>query len=323
MPPDQKQSVAEKDNLHPRNVHRQGYNFKQLVKSTPELAPFVTHNEYETESINFSNADAVRILNKSLLKHFYGVNDWDIPEGYLCPPVPGRADYIHYVADLLGEMDGGNVPKGKKINILDIGTGANCIYPVIGSSVYGWRFVGTDIDPLAIGSAKKIVAANNQLKDKIIFRQQTNKHNIFKGIVLKDEGFDVTICNPPFHASAQEAQLATINKWNKLQPGERPQAMQNFGGQRKELWYPGGEAAFIKLIVEQSALVARQCMWFTTLISKKDTLPGVYKVLKKVAARDVKTIAMSQGQKNSRIVVWTFLEPEEQAEWVNSWWRKA
>jgi 23S rRNA (adenine1618-N6)-methyltransferase len=319
MPSDSKQTPAEKENLHPRNAHRLGYDFEQLIKINPTLRPFVKRNQFDEDSVNFSDPDAVKALNASLLKQFYGVSDWDIPDGYLCPPIPGRADYIHYIADLLGETDNGNIPKGKKIKILDIGVGANCVYPVIGSSVYGWRFIGTDIDPIAIRSAMDIVAANKQLKDKIIFRQQTNKHNIFKGIIIRDEGFDATICNPPFHTSALEARLATINKWNKLEGG-KPKTTLNFGGQKKELWYPGGEAAFIKLTIEQSALVAKQCLWFTTLVSKKDTLPGVYKNLKRMSATDVRTISMSQGQKISRIVAWTFLNETERKEWVDNWW---
>lgn len=322
MPSTPKEIPAEKENLHPRNAHRRGYDFDQLIKTSPALRPFVKPNQYEAASINFSDPEAVKALNKSLLKQYYGIDEWDIPEGYLCPPIPGRADYIHYVADLLGEMDNGNIPAGQKIKILDIGTGANCIYPIIGSSVYNWKFVGTDIDPLAIRSAKDIIAANSQLKGRILLRPQANRHNIFKGIIIQGEGFDATICNPPFHASAQEAQIATISKWNKLKGGQ-PQKALNFGGQKKELWYPGGEAAFIKLMIEQSALVAKQCLWFTTLVSKKDTLPGVYKALKNVAARGVRTIGMSQGQKVSRIVAWTFLDKAEQAEWVDIWWHRA
>jgi len=322
MPSPVKQTIAEKENLHPRNAHRLGYDFKALIKSSPELRPFVKVNEFDVEAVNFSDPDAVKTLNKALLKLHYGVEGWDIPEGYLCPPIPGRADYIHYIADLLGESNKGEIPTGKKIKILDIGTGANCIYPAIGSSVYGWSFVGTDIDPIAIRSAKDIAAANKPLKHRVLFRQQTNKHNVFKGIILQDEGFDATICNPPFHASLQEAQLATINKWNKLTSYGKPSTALNFGGQKKELWYPGGEAAFIKLIIEQSALVAKQCLWFTTLVSKKFTLPGVYKALKKAGVVEERTINMSQGQKVSRIVAWTFFNEAERTEWAETWWRK-
>ncbi|HAL81928.1 MAG TPA: 23S rRNA (adenine(1618)-N(6))-methyltransferase RlmF [Mucilaginibacter sp.] len=321
MPDTPKQIPAEKENLHPRNLHRQGYDFKQLMKGTPELRRFVKTNQFDTESINFSDPDAVKALNKALLKQFYGIKNWDIPEGYLCPPIPGRADYLHYAADLLGELNNGEIPRGSKINVLDIGMGANCVYPLIGSSVYGWRFVGTDIDPAAIRSAKEILASNESLKDKIIFRLQTNKANIFKGIVKQGEGFDITICNPPFHASLQEAQLSAATKWKKLGTGKQGTAL-NFGGQKNELWCYGGEAGFIRRMVEQSALVAQQCLWFSTLVSKKDTLPVIYKALKMVNALDVKTITMMHGQKTSRIVAWTFLTPAEQTDWRETYWRK-
>lgn len=315
-----KPSLPEKENLHPRNAHRKGYDFDQLIKAVPQLKPFVKLNEHGLQSINYSDAEAVKMLNKSLLKQYYSVAEWDIPEGYLCPPIPGRADYMHYIADLLSEANSGNIPTGKKMKILDIGTGANCIYPLIGNSVYGWQFVGTDIDPLALGAVKKTLAANPQLKENVLLRQQNFKHHIFEEIITADEGFDATICNPPFHASAQEARLATINKWNKLNGSGKP--TQNFGGQKKELWYHGGEAAFIRLMIEESVPVAKQCLWFTTLVSKKDTLPGVYRDLKKAKVVDFRTINMSQGQKTSRIVAWTYFNEAERAEWANTWWNK-
>jgi 23S rRNA (adenine1618-N6)-methyltransferase len=318
MPSDIKQKPAEKENLHPRNSHRAGYNFKQLCKCSPELKKFVFLNQYNDESIDFSNPDAVKALNKALLKHFYGVEHWDIPAGYLCPPIPGRADYIHYVADLLSEINNGIIPRNK-IRVLDVGVGANCVYPLIGSSVYDWQFVGTDIDPSAIRSAKDIVASNKKFQDKVILRLQSNKANIFKGIIKQGEGFDITICNPPFHASLQEAQASAASKWKKLGISKQNAAL-NFGGQKTELWCYGGEAGFIRRMVEQSKLVAQQCLWFSTLVSKKDTLPIIYKALKKENALDVKTISMTHGQKVSRIVAWTFLTPAEQAAWRNEFW---
>ena len=319
MPISTRQKPLEKENLHPRNSHRNGYDFKQLCKSSPGLKAFVAVNQFNDESIDFSNPDAVKALNKALLKNFYGVDHWDIPEGYLCPPIPGRADYLHYVADLLGETNGGTIPRGPKINVLDIGMGANCVYPLIGSSVYGWRFVGTDIDPVAIKSAKDIVSLNKNFQDKAIFRLQANKANIFKGVIKNGEGFDVTICNPPFHASLQEAQASTAAKWKKLGINKQPAAL-NFGGQKTELWCYGGEAGFIRRMVEQSALTAQQCLWFSTLVSKKDTLPVIYKALKTVNALDIKTISMIHGQKTSRIVAWTFLNPAERAGWRKEFW---
>jgi 23S rRNA (adenine1618-N6)-methyltransferase len=305
MPPETK--PVEKENLHPRNPHRERYNFKQLCKSSPALRAFVSLNQYDDESIDFTNPEAVKALNNALLKHFYGVEGWNIPAGYLCPPIPGRADYIHYIADLLAENNKGVIPAGSQVKILDIGTGANCVYPLIGSSVYGWQFVGSEVDLIALASAKNIVALNKQLKDKIEIRRQASKTNIFNGIIKPGELFDVSICNPPFHSSALEAKSATDTKWKKLGINPKQNNALNFGGQKTELWYPGGEAAFITRMIEESALIPDSCKWFTTLVSKKETLPVVHKALKKVKALDVKTINMSQGQKVSRILAWTFL----------------
>jgi 23S rRNA (adenine1618-N6)-methyltransferase len=56
-------------------------------------------------------------------------------------------------------------------------------------------------------------------------------------------------------------------------------------------------------------------LWFTTLVSKKDNLKSIYKTLNKVSAVAVKTFEMAQGQKNSRIVAWTFLSETQQKNW--------
>ena len=315
-----KDKPAEKENLHPRNLHRQGYDFDQLIKSTPELGAFVKLNQYQTESIDFSDAEAVKALNKALLKYFYGINYWDIPPGYLCPPIPGRADYIHYLADLLAESNKGVIPTGDRIKVLDIGTGANCVYPLVGNSIYKWQFVGTDVDPVAIESANKIISLNPAIGDSIVCRLQTNAADIFKRIIKQGEVFDLTLCNPPFHSSWQEAQAGTNRKWDNLNKAKSQKTLLNFGGKNNELWCNGGEVAFIRRMVEQSALFAKSVFWFSTLVSKKDTLTSVYKALRKVAPTDIKTISMSQGQKTSRFVAWTFLTEAEQATWRDQHW---
>ncbi|MDO3643235.1 23S rRNA (adenine(1618)-N(6))-methyltransferase RlmF [Mucilaginibacter sp. L3T2-6] len=298
-------NTPEKQNLHPRNLHRERYNFRQLIKSNPALNAFVSLNQYGDESIDFTSPAAVKELNRALLKHFYGIAHWDIPEGYLCPPIPGRADYIHYLADLLAESNNGSIPTGHSVKILDIGTGANAVYPLIGSSVYNWKFVGAEVDLVALASAKNIVALNKPLKNRIEIRRQASKSSIFGGIIDRNEIFDASMCNPPFHSSALEAKEATATKWRKL--GISPnKTSQNFGGQKTELWYPGGEAAFITRMINESAVIPENCKWFTTLVSKKETLPVVQKALNSVRATDVRVINMSQGQKVSRILAWRF-----------------
>jgi len=304
MPPKPHPHPNEKTGLHPRNLHRDRYDFPQLIRACPDLASFVSRNIYGVESVDFADTAAVKTLNKALLKVFYGINFWDIPAQYLCPPVPGRADYLHYLADLLSEGNEGAIPRGKSISVLDIGVGANCIYPLLGHQIYGWRFVGTDIDPNAIAAARRILTANPGLADAITCRLQPSPSNIFKGILAAGERFDVSMCNPPFHASAEAAEAGTVRKWKNLGIQPSNTAHLNFGGQKTELWYPGGEVAFVRRMIEQSAEIPGACRWFSTLISKKNNLPAVYKALQKVGAKRIKTIEMAQGQKVSRMVAW-------------------
>ncbi len=310
----------EKSGLHPRNKHRLRYDFEQLILVCPKLAAFVSINKYNNESIDFSNPEAVKTLNKALLKQFYGISNWDIPVNYLCPPIPGRADYIHYIADLLKSSNNNVLPKGNSISVLDIGVGANCVYPIIGNSEYGWRFVGTDIDPFAIKSANTIIVSNDHLKSAIECRLQTSSSAIFRNIMKPGEVFDITICNPPFHSSLAEANEGTERKWRNLGIKNKKAAL-NFGGQNTELWCTGGESGFVKKMIEQSAQLPTKCFWYSTLISKRENLAGVYKALKKVNAIDIKTIDMAQGQKVSRIVAWTFLNEEQQKAWRIKRWK--
>jgi 23S rRNA (adenine1618-N6)-methyltransferase len=308
-------SIDEKTNLHPRNLHRLGYDFNELIAINPELKPFVLVNEYEIETINFSNPQAVKALNKSLLIANYGIQNWDIPENYLCPPIPGRVDYIHYIADLLALSNNGIIPEGENVQVLDTGIGANCIYPILGNYVYGWSFVGTEIDEKAIQNCKTIIKDNPQLMDFISLQLQTESRYIFKNIITAEDHFSLTICNPPFHNSKEEASKASIRKLNNLENTRTKNPILNFGGQNAELWCDGGELGFITEMIFESAKYPMQCLWFTTLVSKKENLSSLYKTLNKVNVVEVKTIDMAQGQKKSRILAWTFQSETQQKAW--------
>jgi 23S rRNA (adenine1618-N6)-methyltransferase len=292
--------------LHPRNQHRQGYDFERLIVKSPELEAFVTRNPRGQMTIHFQDVDAVRMLNRALLMTHYDVDFWDIPASYLCPPIPGRVDYIHYLADLLAENNGQKIPRGPEIKALDIGTGASLVYPLTGHHEYGWSFTGVDIDPVSITSARQICARNGLT---IEIRHQTNPEDIFKGVIGSDDAFHVTLCNPPFHASLAKAEEGTRRKWRNL--GKGHSAELNFGGQNAELWCPGGEIGFIARMIEQSVKFADQCLWFTCLVSKKDNLKPLSKLLKRSKVVESKVVEMAQGQKTSRFIAWTF-HPERQ-----------
>jgi 23S rRNA (adenine1618-N6)-methyltransferase len=294
--------AAAKPGLHPRNPHRHGYDFPQLVAAHPPLARFVTRIAYGHETIDFADAEAVKELNRALLAAVYGVTGWDIPDGALCPPVPGRADYVHHLADLLAAD--GDAPQGDGVRVLDIGVGASCIYPILGRCSYGWRFVGTDVDEGALANAQRIVDANPRLAGGIELRRQRDPFAILHGVLKADETFAAIICNPPFHASHADAQAGTRRKWRNL--GRDEDAALNFGGRGRELVYPGGEVAFVRSMIAESAQHATRCGMFTTLVSRSEHLPDLKSALRSVRAEKVATVDMAQGQKKSRILAWSF-----------------
>lgn len=293
---------ATKSGLHPRNRHSQRYDFDTLCAQCPALAGFVRPSPAGEPTIDFADPLAVKALNQALLAHFYGVMHWDIPDGFLCPPVPGRADYVHHLADLLARDNSGQVPR--QATILDIGTGANCIYPLIGQYEYGWRFTGSEVNEQTLRAAGAIVAANPGLSQRIRLRRQKDAAAIFSGIIHKNEYYDATMCNPPFHASAQAAGEGNARKRRNLGLAN---AALNFGGQQQELWCDGGEVAFITRMVTESVKFARQVRWFTSLVSRGENLPEIMRALQEAGAVRVVKTEMVQGNKRSRFIGWSFM----------------
>jgi 23S rRNA (adenine1618-N6)-methyltransferase len=298
--------MATKTKLHPRNQHSEGYDFVRLVAQTPELEAFTILNPLGQTTIDFQDVGAVRMLNRALLKTHYNVDFWDIPAGYLCPPIPGRVDYIHYLADLLAESNNQDIPRGSQIKALDIGTGASLVYPLTGQSEYGWHFTGVDVDAGALKSARKICEFN---KLKISLRRQDDPENIFRGVIESKDAFHVTMCNPPFHSSMEQANKGTQRKWANLGKGHSQKL--NFGGQNAELWCPGGEIKFVARMVEQSLEFAGQCLWFTSLVSKKDNLQPLGRILARARVADFRVVEMAQGQKTSRFIAWTYVKKNQ------------
>lgn len=314
---------AEKSGLHPRNRHQGHYDFARLVAGSPALSRFVTTNRFAIRTIDFADPAAVKALNQAILKTEYGVSEWDLPAQYLCPPIPGRADYLHHLADLLASVNGGTIPRGPKICAFDLGVGASAIYPLLGHREYGWRFTASDSDPTALASAQRIVRANPGLDALIILRRQRAPLRLFAGVVQEGERFDVALSNPPFHASAAEATAGTRRKWHNLgRPGDarRGAPLRNFGGQESEIWCPGGEVGFISRMISESAEMPGLCLWFTSLVSKESSLPEIIRALRAVHVRERRIIEMAQGQKRSRIIAWTFLDDRRRRDWRAARW---
>jgi 23S rRNA (adenine1618-N6)-methyltransferase len=280
-------------NLHPRNKFNKGYNFDELIKINPKLETYVAKNQFDVITIDFSIPEAVKELNKALLFSYDKISVWDFSDKNLCPPIPGRLDYIHYLADLIST--------DSTIKILDIGTGATCIYPILGVAEYDWNFVASDIDLDSLDTAQDIIEDNN-LGSKIELRQQIDENNILKGILKDEDSFSAVMCNPPFFKSGEEAQGANKRKNRNL--GNNP--VRNFSGNNNELWYVGGEKAFLHNYLYESSLFKEKSTWFTSLVSKKENIVSLQKSSAKLGAIEFKVIPMHQGNKVTRIVCWRF-----------------
>ncbi len=308
MPPT---SHRRAETLHPRNRHQGRYDLRRLVRVHPPLGRFVVRNSYGDDSIDFADPVAVRMLNAALLRDWHGVVGWDLPEGFLCPPIPGRADYLHHAADLLagGAPGKPSIPHGQDVRVLDIGTGASVVYPLIGHGEYGWSFVGSEADPQAFASAQRILLANPRFSRAIAVRRQTRPQHLFAGVIHPGETFALSICNPPFHASAAAAREGSQRKWRNLgrADGGRHGPRLNFGGLAAELWCPGGEAVFIGRMIAESVAVGTRCRWFTSLIAKREHVGPLQALARTTGATAVRVVPMGQGQKQSRFLAWTFV----------------
>ncbi|KAL7469377.1 hypothetical protein ACHAXS_009640 [Conticribra weissflogii] len=180
-------------------------NFHELSKKYPEfrhawdeLKNRQRQQQRQQQQHHSFNAS----LTKSLLHHHFGISMPSLPPGRLCPPVPNRANYVCWIRQLIkeqvqeckeeAESFGATCRKNSTINHqgIDIGTGVSAIYPLLlsselfskseefceldgcGGQEHGasegntWKFLATDVDPVAVASASMNVEAN-QLKDQI------------------------------------------------------------------------------------------------------------------------------------------------------------
>lgn len=282
--------------MHSKNPFNSPYNFDILIEQNPQLKPFVYKNLYGTQTIKFGNNEAVKALNAALLKTYFGIAYWDIPDNHLCPPIPGRLDYLLHVADLIPRKD---------VHLLDIGTGANLIYPILATQHFNWKTTASEVNLGSLSNAKEIINKNTAIRD-IELRHQPFKRNVLDHIIHPGDFFDIVVCNPPFFKNRTEAHKNNKRKYQNLQL--KDMNSQNFGGLSNELWYKGGEEAFIKIMAEESDKFKNQVHWFTAVISRKDNVRNIKRAIKKYNPSDMKVVTMEQGNKQSRFIAWTFKE---------------
>lgn len=281
--------------MHPKNPFQDNYNFDELVKVNSNLAPHIFTNEYGNETLKFADKNAVKELNKALLKHYYKLEYWDIPDTNLCPPIPGRLDYLLHINDLLEHK--------KEVSLLDIGTGANLIYPILGTCHFNWNCIASEVDKNSVTNAKTIIIKNKVLAN-IDVKHQQFKNSILENIIQPNNFFDVIVCNPPFFKNAFDADKQNKRKVKNLKLEDTETL--NFGGQSNELWYKGGEEAFVKKMALESVQFKEQVTWFTSLVSQKENLKNIKRAINKTNPTEVKIVDMEQGNKKSRFIAWRF-----------------
>lgn len=311
--------TANKTSLHPQNPFAAPYPLAELVQLQPALAAYLKTTPDGRETLNFAEPAAVTLLNTALLQWQFGLVHYHVPPGYLCPAVPGRLDYLLYLQDLLTASFQGKKVPAAAVQLLDIGCGANLIYSILAAKALRWQAIGSDIDAKALQNAATLIEQNG-LQRQLSLRQQANPQAIFHGVIQKGDYLDLTLCNPPFHDSPDAAAAGSARKQRNL--GLDSAAPLNFAGQANELWCEGGEPAFLRRMLAESKDFAHQVYWFSTLVSKQQHLAKLQQQLQQLEATQVQVIEMAQGNKQSRILAWSFLTPELAALWQQHRWRR-
>jgi len=290
--------------MHLQNPYCIRYDLNRLVKHYPLLQKHIVLNPSGEETIDFLSSTAVYSLNKAMLLADFNLKDYDLPMGYLIPPVPGRLDYLLHMQDFILEKL--NSSEDTQLRGLDIGAGANGIYCILGAQHFNWEMVGIESNLNAIAIANTNIQKTKELQDKVKILHQKNKSFLFKNIIKADEKFDFLVCNPPFHNSKEEAVKGTLRKLNNLGDKTKKKKFSlNFEGQANELWCNGGEILFIKRLIKESAGFKDQIKIFSSLVAKKTSLPTIEKQLNKVKA-DYHIVPMALGNKKGRYVIWWF-----------------
>jgi len=274
-------------------------------------------------------------LNAALLKVEFGLEGVveDLPSGYLVPPVPSRADYVRAVAKLVAVPGAaadrrGAVPRGPQVLGVDIGTGASVIFPLLGRAAYGWSWVATETDDVALTSARQIVERNfGSAQSAIEFvdaRPQApdSERSIFTPAVVAAcaaRPVAFVMCNPPFYASEFEAAAKALQR-RKFYLNKRAIATAEddapFGGAAHELWCAGGESAFIETMLHESRAwflaSGGAPIWFTSLISKKKRLTSLEAIARDaVGVAEIRFIEFATNSKLAHVLAWTFLTPPQ------------
>lgn len=291
--------MALSKSMHARNRYKdKPPDFAYLASKYPDFKQHIQINLNGRVSLNFKDPEAVRALTCTLLREDFGLSI-DIPLERLIPTVPLRLNYIHWVEDLIGHQDSDKTTVRRGI---DIGTGASCIYPLLGATLNGWYFLATEVDDMCFNYAKKNVEQNN-LSDLIKVVKVPQKTLLMDA--LKEESeivYDFCMCNPPFFANQLEAK--GVNSRNSRRP---PPSSVNTGG-ITEIMAEGGELEFVKRIIHDSLQLKKRLRWYSCMLGKKCSLAPLKEELRIQGVPKVTFTEFCQGRTMRWALAWSFYD---------------
>uniref|UniRef100_G3U5Q4 U6 small nuclear RNA (adenine-(43)-N(6))-methyltransferase n=1 Tax=Loxodonta africana TaxID=9785 RepID=G3U5Q4_LOXAF len=293
--------MALSKSMHARNRYKdKPPDFAYLASKYPDFKQHVQINLNGRVSLNFKDPEAVRALTCTLLREDFGLSI-DIPLERLIPTVPLRLNYIHWVEDLIGHQDSDRSTLRRGI---DIGTGASCIYPLLGATLNGWYFLATEVDDICFNYAKKNVEQNN-LSDLIKAQVVKVPQKTLLMDALKEESeiiYDFCMCNPPFFANQLEAK--GVNSRNPRRP---PPSSVNTGG-ITEIMAEGGELEFVKRIIHDSLQLKKRLRWYSCMLGKKCSLAPLKEELRIQGVPKVTYTEFCQGRTMRWALAWSFYD---------------
>lgn len=217
-----------------------------------------------------------------------------LPTDRLCPPIPNRLNYILWIQDILDPFHSASAAAVRGI---DVGTGASCIYPLLGCRISpSWSFIATEIDPLSYDCASDNVASNG-LQSRIHLHKVVSREPILSPL-LGSDAFDFTMCNPPFYSSREEMEKSAAEKEFS------PSAVCT--GTDTEMITPGGESAFVRQMVTESLIYRTKCRWFTSMLGKLSSLTEVFNCLQENGVENYAITEFLQGQTRRWAIGWSF-----------------
>eukprot|EP00940_MAST-03C_sp_MAST-3C-sp2_P000721 g721.t1 len=164
--------------------------------------------------------------------------------------------------------------------------------------MYGWRFVGLEIDPISFESAKKNVEINDLSRDIELRLVRKNEGGVLDPALLGTDRVDFSMCNPPFYGSAAE---------KSAHPSRCCVSTTS-----ESIYEAGGEIGFVSRIIDDSLKFKRRVRWYTSMIGRKKSLKNLLRRLREEKdVREVCTYTFRQGQTDRWGLAWSFFDVED------------